>query len=385
MAALDGIRVLDLTRLLPGPFASVVLADLGATVDKVEDAGAGDYTRVTPPMQGDTGLMFHTLNRGKRGMVLDLKKPEGVAALKRMVTSYDVVFEQFRPGVLERLGVGHAVLRELNPKLIVCALTGYGQTGPLAKRAGHDLNYMARAGLLGAMGPRDQAPATPSFQLADVSGGMWCVIAILAALRERELTGEGKLIDIGMIESVVPFALPVMAKLMGGESVERGNEMLTGGLAIYRTYLTKDGGAVAFGALEPKFFQAFFTAVEMPVDASYVVPGPHQAELQATLEALFASRTRDEWLQLNDEHDVCLEPVLRPDELFTDAHLQARKVFLDVETPDGVVKQLRTPVTPLDLEPRPAPKQGEHTDRILTDAGFSAEEIASLRAQRAVR
>src|SRR5690606_16039504 len=148
---------------------------------------------------------------------------------------------------------------------------------PLAKRAGHDLNYMARAGLLGAMGPRDQAPATPSFQLADVSGGMWCVIAILAALRERELTGEGKLIDIGMIESVVPFALPVMAKLMGGESVERGNEMLTGGLAIYRTYLTKDGGAVAFGALEPKFFQAFFTAVEMPVDASYVVPGPHQA------------------------------------------------------------------------------------------------------------
>lgn len=385
MAALDGIRVLDLTRLLPGPLATVVLADLGATVDKVEDAGAGDYTRVTPPMQGNTGLMFHTLNRGKRGIVLDLKKPEGVSALKKLVLKYDVVFEQFRPGVMDRLGVGHQVLREINPKLIVCALTGYGQTGPLAQRAGHDLNYMARAGLLGAMGPRDQPPATPSFQLADVSGGMWCVIAILAALRERDLTGEGKIIDIGMIESVVPFALPVMAKLLGGEQVARGDEMLTGGLAIYRTYATKDGGAVAFGALEPKFFQAFFAAVGIQADSSMVVPGEHQAALTAKLEQLFLSRTRDEWLALNDEHDVCLEPVLRPDELLSDEHLKARRVFLDVETPEGTVKQLGTPVTPHGFTPSPAPRQGEHTDQILTEAGFTPQEIAELRSARAVR
>ncbi len=385
MAALDGIRILDLTRLLPGPLATVVLADLGATVDKVEDAGAGDYTRITPPIQGDAGLMYHTLNRGKRGIVLDLKKPEGVAALKRLVLHYDVIFEQFRPGVMARLGVGHELLRELNPKLIVCALTGYGQTGPLAQRAGHDLNYMARAGLLGAMGPRDQPPATPSFQLADVSGGMWCVIAILAALRERDSTGQGKIIDIGMIESVVPFAIPVMAKLLGGEDVARGDEMLTGGLAIYRTYATKDAGAVAFGALEPKFFQAFFAAVGMQIDSSIIAPGAHQIALQAKLEALFLSRTRDEWLALNDEHDFCLEPVLRPDELLSDEHLNARHVFLDVETPTGTIKQLGTPVTPRGLAPTPAPAQGEHTDVILTEAGFSAAEIAELRLARAVR
>ncbi|MBX3182569.1 MAG: CoA transferase [Polyangiaceae bacterium] len=385
MAALEGVRVLDLTRLLPGPLATVVLADLGATVDKVEDAGAGDYTRLTPPMHGDTGVMFHTLNRGKRAMVLDLKHPEGAQTLKRLVPHYDVVFEQFRPGVLDRLGVSHQALRALNPRLIVCALTGYGQTGPLAKRAGHDLNYLARSGLLGAMGPKEGPPATPSFQLADVSGGLWCVIAILAALRERERMGEGKLIDIGMVESVVPFATPVLSKLLGGEPVARGDEMLTGGLAIYRTYATKDGGAVAFGGLEPKFFQAFFAAVGLPARAEVVLPGPHQAAIQQELTALFASRTRDEWAAFNEEHDVCLEPVLRPDELLADAQLMARRAFIQVETPSGPMTQLGTPVTPPDLQPSPAPSPGQHTSDILREAGFSDAEIEALKSSRAVR
>lgn len=384
MAGLDGIRVLDLTRLLPGPLATLILADLGATVDKVEDAAAGDYARITPPMAGESSMMFHTLNRGKRGMVLDLKKSQGVAALKRMVKHYDVVMEQFRPGVLERLGVGHETLLAENPRLVVCALTGYGQTGPLAKRAGHDLNYMARAGLLGAMGPRDSAPQTPSFQLADVSGGMWSVIGILSALREREQRGKGQIVDIGMIESVMPFAIPVMMKALAGEAVERGHEMLTGGLAIYQTYLTKDGGAIAFGALEPKFFQKFFGAVGMEADFSAVMPGDHQLQLQQKLTEIFVSKTRDEWAVFNDEHDCCLEPVLRSDELTSDAHLKERGVFFDVETNEGTVKQLRTPVTPHDYKPTSAPKKGEHTDEILKDAGFDDAEIQALRDAGAV-
>ena len=231
MAALSQIRVLDLTRLLPGPFATLVLADLGAHVDKLEDPALGDYTRHTPPVVAGQGAAYHALNRGKRSAVLDLKRAEGVEAFKRLLPQYDVLFEQFRPGVLARLGLGHDALLAENPKLVVCALTGYGQTGPLARRAGHDLNYMARAGLMGLQGPSDGKPQIPAFQLADVSGGLWSVVAILAALRERDRTGKGAILDVAMLDSVVPFATIALSKLLGGELPARGAELLTGGIA----------------------------------------------------------------------------------------------------------------------------------------------------------
>src|SRR5262249_51900817 len=189
MRPLTGVRVLDLSRLIPGPFATLVLADLGATVDKIEDAAGGDYLRHVPPQVAGSSVAFHLLNRGKRSAILDLKHPAGRDAFRRLATRYDVLFDQFRPGGLPRLRLGYEVLCADNPRLIVCALTGYGQTGPLVNRAGHDLNYLARAGLLGAQGPADRAPQVPGFQMADVSGGMWCAIAILAALAERAQTG----------------------------------------------------------------------------------------------------------------------------------------------------------------------------------------------------
>ncbi|MCA9596885.1 MAG: CoA transferase [Myxococcales bacterium] len=385
MAALDHVRILDLTRLLPGPFATLVLADLGAQVDKIEDLGAGDYLRHTPPMVGDLGTAFHVLNRGKRSAALDLKSPAGVSALKRLVRHYDVVFEQFRPGVLERLGVGHQTLLGENERLVICALTGYGQDGPLRDRAGHDINYMARAGLLGLQGPAEAKPQLPSFQLADVSGGLWSVIAIQAALFERERTGKGRVIDIAMLDSVIPFATVTLSRLLGGELPSRGQELLTGGIAPYDTYATQDGEAISLGALEPKFLMKFCASAGIQADMSALLPGPHQAALKARFTEVFASRTRAEWEAFNAEHDVCLEPVLRPDELRADPQLSQRGVFFDAPVGDASVGLYRTPITDKAHVPSPAPRHGEHTDAIFAEAGFSAEEIAELRAAGAIR
>ena len=284
MQPLAGVRVLDLTRLLPGPFATLTLADLGAQVDKIEDAGSGDYTRVGVPQVAGMSAAFHALNRGKRSAVIDLKNPGGPAVLKRLARHYDVLFEQFRPGVLDRLSVGHAALRAANERLIICALTGYGQDGPMRDRAGHDLNYIARAGLLGIQGPADATPQIPAFQLADVSGGLWCVVGILSALRERERTGKGTVLDISMLESVIPFATITLSHLFAGDGEpQRGAEVLTGGIAPYQTYRTSDGEFMALGALEPKFFMNFCRAAGIDADGALVVPGRTPSRAQAAL------------------------------------------------------------------------------------------------------
>ncbi len=382
---LGGVRVLDLTRLLPGPYASLVLADLGAQVDKVEDTGAGDYLRLAPPLVGDTSGLFLGLNRGKRSCCLDLKKPSAREALLRMVAGYDVVFEQFRPGVLDRLGLGHAALLARNPRLVVCALTGYGQDGPLAQRAGHDLNYLARAGVLGLQGPPDAPPQPPGFQLADIGGGLWSVIGILAALHERAATGQGRVVDVAMVEASMGFAAMSFSQLASGHVPRRGQEPLIGGLAIYNTYATKDGKHVALGALEPKFWMAFCAGAGLQADLSALLPGPHQDALKATLRELFASRTRDEWEAFARQHDCCLEPVLEPREIQGDAHLQARGLFFEIDSPWGRIPQLRTPLADRSATPSPPPKLGEHTDLILREAGLDDAAIAAMKAEGAAR
>jgi crotonobetainyl-CoA:carnitine CoA-transferase CaiB-like acyl-CoA transferase len=295
MRPLQGTRVLDLSRLLPGPFATLVLADLGATVDKIEDSTGGDYLRHMPPHVAGESVAFQLLNRGKRSAVLDLKKPEGRAAMKRLVASYDVLFDQFRPGVLTRLGLGYDELRAIHPRLIICALTGYGQTGDLAQRAGHDIDYLARAGILGAQGPAGGAPQVPGFQLADISGGMWCVIAIQAALAQRARTGEGAVLDIAMTDGVLGFNAMAVGAALAGQDVKRGDEPLTGGIAPYQTYLSSDGHPIALGALEPKFWTSFCVNAGIEVDMSALLPGPHQAAIKHRVAAAFAGKTREEW------------------------------------------------------------------------------------------
>ena len=377
--------MLDLTRLLPGPFASLVLADLGAQVDKIEDTGAGDYLRLAPPLVGDTSGLFLALNRGKRSCCLDLKKASAQAAMLRMVERYDVLFEQFRPGVLDRLGLGHAKLLERNPRLVVCALTGYGQDGPLAQRAGHDINYLARAGVLGFQGPTGAPPQPPGFQLADVGGGLWSVIGILAALHERARTGTGRVVDVSMVEASMGFASASFGQLLAGHVPARGDESLTGGIGIYGAYATKDGRHVSLGALEPKFWMAFCAGAGLEADLSAVMPGPHQAALKEKLRALFASRTRAEWEEFSRKHDCCLEPVLEPGELRGDEQLKARGLFFEMDSPWGRIGQMRTPLAARGAEHAPPPRLGEHTDAILREAGLDAAAIAAMRAEGAAR
>jgi alpha-methylacyl-CoA racemase len=384
MKALAGIKVLDWTRLLPGPFATMVLGDLGAQIDKIEDLQGGDYLRHIPPLVGDTSSIFLALNRGKRSARLDLKKPSAREAFVALARHYDVLVEQFRPGVLDRLGVSHAALLEANPRLVVCALTGYGQTGPLAKRAGHDLNYLARAGVLGFQGPVDGPPAVPAVQMADIGGALWSVIGVLSALAEREKSGRGQVVDVAMIEASMSFAVASFGLGFGGTPARRGDEPLTGGIAPYATYATKDGRAVALAALEPKFWLGFCAGVGIEAELEALIPGPHRAAIKARLAAIFLARTRDEWAAFGEAHDCCLEPVLEPHEIASDAHHVARKTFFTIDSPWGALAQLRTPLTDPNAAYAPPPRAGEHTEAILREAGISTEAIAKLRADGAI-
>ena len=373
------MRILDLSRLLPGPFATMILADLGATVDKVEDPRGGDYMRFMPPKGKDgTNPVFTMLNRGKRSVVLDLKKDEGREALKMLVAQADVLVESFRPGVLQRLGLGYDELRTINPRLIYCAITGYGQDGPLVDRAGHDLNYLARAGVLGFTGPAEGEPQVPGVQIADIGGGaLYAVIGILAALQERERTGEGRMVDISMCEGALSFAAFGIGLRAGGMRFPRGKDLLMGGIAPYGTYRTEDDRFVSLASLEPKFWNAFCQGVGIEARMEALTPGPHQAEIRAQLEGIFAERTRDEWAAFAAEHDCCLEPVLDASELEADPQHAARGVFA------AGLSSPRTPVA--EAAEGPAPGQGEQSEAILREAGLDDEAIAALRAAGATR
>jgi crotonobetainyl-CoA:carnitine CoA-transferase CaiB-like acyl-CoA transferase len=382
-APLAGIRVLDLSRLLPGPYATLVLADLGAEVVKVEDPNGGDWVRWMPPLVGEDSGFYHALNRNKRSMVLDVRKPPGAAAFRRLVRRADVVVESFRPGVLDRLGIGWEALHAENPRVVLCSITGYGQSGPYRHRAGHDLDYCAYAGVLALNGPEER-PVPLGVQVADVAGGSWPAVAgILAALVRRAVTGEGAHVDVSMTEG----ALALLAMQLGGaearrEPLARGREVLNGGAACYGVYRTRDGRWVALGALEPKFFAGFCGAVGRPELAERQLDDGGRGP-RAELEAIFASRTRDEWESFAAEHDVCVAPVLEGDEPRRDPHLAARGAFVAIDTPrEGrAITEVASPVRVVGTEaPRaPAPRLGEHTASVLAEAGFTDGEIAALR------
>jgi len=385
MLPLTGLRVLDLSRLLPGPFATMVLADLGADVVKVEEPGGGDWLRGMPPLAGGESGAFHALNRNKRSITLDLRRQEGVAAFLRLVRAADAVVESFRPGVLDRLGVGYEALRRENRRIVLCSISGYGQDGPYAQRAGHDLDYCAIAGVLAANGPPAR-PAPIGVQVADVAGGSWPAIAgLLAALLGRDRRGEGAHVDVSMTEGALAMlALPLGMAWTRGTPIARGRELLDGGAACYDVYRTRDGRFVAFGALEPKFFAAFCAAVGRPELADRQLEDGGRGP-RGELEAIFAGRTRDEWAELAARHDVCLAPVLEGDEPTRDPQLAARGAFVDVRlhrsgrTMPAVATPIRVrgEVSP---PPRPGPDAGQHTDEVLLEAGFSRDEIAALRA-----
>jgi alpha-methylacyl-CoA racemase len=384
---LVGLKVLDLSRLLPGPYATLVLADLGATVDKVEEPEGGDYIRQMPPMHEDESALFYGLNRNKRSVTLNLKKPEGREALKRLVRGYDVLVESFRPGVMDKLGVGEAVLRAENPRLIYCAISGYGQTGPDRLKAGHDINYVARAGVLGYGGAADGAPAFPGVQIGDIGGGsLFALVGILAALHERERTGQGRLVDISMTEGSMAFLhMHLAARLaMGeqGQALRRGREALNGGYACYGLYRTKDDRWLSVGSLEPKFFLGLcerLGRVDL-FEAGYDTSGGAE-RVKAELARLFAEHPLEHWKTVFAGTDLCIEPVLEGDEVLADAQHRARGLFVEAE--DGQrgrkVTHLLTPLRMGQTPLRPPPALGQHTREVLAEAGFTEEEQERLR------
>jgi crotonobetainyl-CoA:carnitine CoA-transferase CaiB-like acyl-CoA transferase len=390
---LDGVRVLDLSRLLPGPFCSLILSDLGAHVDKVEDPHAGDYLRFMPPLfpQGGVSGRYVALNRDKRSLCLDLKSPAGRAALLRLLPHYQVLLESFRPGVLDRLGLPLSVLHQHHPALVVCSISGYGQDGPYRDRAGHDLNYCALSGVLGMSGSSPQAPPHPlPIQLADLgAGGLWATVGILGALRTAERTGQGSHLDISMCEGTVGFLLPDLGNLaaQGPDAVDpgRGDDLLTGGMACYSVYQTQDDKFLAVAALEPKFWHNLNGALGRPSDPSELVAPPaEQQRLRAELQAIFRQKTRAQWEVVFAHTDACVEPVLLPSELASHPLHVARQVFFQTTPsaeapPESALPQVRTPLTPRGAVAAAPPTQGQHSVQILRESGFSDAEIAELQ------
>jgi alpha-methylacyl-CoA racemase len=388
--ALDGMRVLDLTRLLPGGFCSLLLADLGADVIKVEDTGMGDYVRWAPPYYGSDSeqplgtrsALYLALNRGKRSVRIDLKRDAGRDAFLRLADDADVVLEGFRPGILDRLGVGYERLRERNPGIVYCAITGYGQTGPNAERAGHDINYLALNGLLGLSGQSDGPPVQAAGQVADLGGGaLMAAFAVMAALWERQRSGEGQLVDISMTDGSLSWLAMVAGQyLRDGEVPRRGQGALNGGIACYLPYEVADGW-VACGALEPKFWRAFCEGVgrEDLIAEQFSAPG---SDGWQRIAAVFRSRTRAEWAEFNDEHDCCIEPILDLEEALGSELIREREMVVEIDQPRlGAVRQLGSPVKLSRTAPdpsRPAPALGEHTEEVLGEAGLAADEIAAL-------
>lgn len=389
---LDGLIVLDLTRLFPGPFASLLLADLGARVIKIEDPRGGDYVRYMPPLGGRMSAAFAALNRDKESVALDLKHPAGRAAFQELAAQADVLIESFRPGVMTRLGLGADALHARNPRLINCAITGYGQHGPLAERAGHDLDYLATAGLAGLTG-RDGDAVPPGVQTADITGGaLYAVIGILAALTERHRTGHGRFVDASMTDGVAGLGIMLHARQhLDPTPIGPGEDLLAGSRPGYRLYTCQDGRRLAVGALEPKFWIELCAALDRPHLASDgLATGKRKAAAQAELEALFATRPRDAWVAHLAAHDVCVEPVLDLDEARTSPHAQARGLFGQHHHPGEGATFLHQYPNPRLLpgaeppaQPRPAPRLGEHTRAVLTEFGVPPEAIAAAFAARA--
>ncbi|MFC6835932.1 CaiB/BaiF CoA transferase family protein [Halomarina ordinaria] len=383
---LRGIRVLDLTRLLPGPYATQLFADLGADVVKVEDAGTGDYARHMPPRTDEgVGAVFDAVNRGKRSVGLDLKSEGGREALAALVEEADVVFEQFRPGVAERLGADYETVREHNPEVVYCSLTGYGQTGPEAQRAGHDLNYVGRAGLLDMTRPETHAPPVmPGYQVADLAGGLFAAFAIASALLAREHTGEGTYVDVGMTDVVLSFSQALAPQALAGDDPRPRETPLTGAYPWYDVYEAKDGNYVTFAALEPPFWAAFCEAVERE-DLRSLHGTEDEAELAALREALadtFLTRTREEWVEAFRDVDGTVDGVYTPGEAVEHPQFVERGM---VERGDGSPRLGFPAVVDRPGSGEWVPGHGEHTDEVLSEAGLSAERLAALRDAGAIR
>ena len=376
-APLRGVKVLDLTRLLPGPVCTLHLADMGADVIKIEDTGAGDYM---------PAAVRALVNRNKRGIRLDLKQPAGVQALRQMAREADVLVEGFRPGVMERLGLGYELLSQANPRLVYCSITGYGQTGPFRDRAGHDLNYCGYAGVADQIGVDARQLALSNLPLADLMGGsLTAAMGILAALVDAVRTGQGRFVDIAMSDGVLAHALMPLATLAtDGHTPPAGGDTLSGALACYAMYRTADGRFLAVGALEKKFWDGLCEVIARPdLKPLHRSADPAvEARVRAELTEIVAAHPLAYWEARFRDADCCVSPVRRLDEALHEPQFVARGMVVRSEHPThGPLTQIACPVkmSRFEFELRHhAPLPGEHTGQVLHEAGFDDEDIAAM-------
>lgn len=386
MGILNGLKVLDFTTLLPGPFATMMLADMGAEVIKVESPDRVDLAKHLPPMDGEVSALFGQLQRSKRSLALDLKQSEAREVVYQLVQEYDIVVEQFRPGVMERLGIGYEKLKEINPKVIYCSITGYGQTGPLRDRAGHDINYLALAGAASYSSRKNEAPVPAGIQVADLAGGsLPAVIGLLAAVYHREKTGEGQYIDLSITDAV--FSLNAMygsGFLVDGVEPEAESLMLNGG-TFYDYYETLDHRFLSVGSLEPHFQARLSQLIgdSELVKLSSSQRSEDQQAFKMILTETFKQKTLDEWLTiLGEDFDGCVEPVLKFSESVNHPQIKARKLVVSVpKSQGGTQKQIAFPIK---FSTLPAEyhftgvQTGTHSEEILKEAGYSSQAIDTL-------
>lgn len=384
MGVLDGLKVLDFTTLLPGPYATMMLADMGADVVKVESPVREDFTKHLSPQDGGVSALFGHVNRSKRSLALNLKEQQARDVIYSLIQDYDIVVEQFRPGVMDRLGIGYEKLKALNPKIIFCSITGYGQTGPLKNRAGHDINYLSLAGIASYSARQGQRPVPAGVQIADLAGGSQpAVIGILAAVYHREQTGEGQHIDISMTDCA--FALQAMYGpnwLVGQDEPEAESELLNGG-SFYDFYETKDGRYISVGSLEPPFEAALRQLVETACCNGQKLPSAQSSAFKEQLEKAFQMKTFSEWLDLlGSNFDGCVEPVLTFSEAAAHPHTQARNSIAGVPKQNGGYQpQIASPIKFSSGETQYkfiGVPTGTHSEEILQEAGIDREQIEQL-------
>lgn len=387
-APLEGVRVLDLTRLLPGPVCTMHLADLGADVVKVEDTGPGDYARTLGAKPGATSAFFRMVNRNKRSIALDLKSAGGRDAFLALAARADVVVESFRPGVVDALGVGYDAVRPVREAVVYASITGYGQTGPRAAFAGHDINYLGRAGVLDQTGTRGGPPALSNLQVADLLGGaLTAAVAILAALAGAARTGRGRYIDVAMADASLAhniFALHALEQ--DGATAPRGEDLLTGGVPCYGVYPTKDGRWLAVGALEAKFWRTLCATLGRDdLVAGGLATGERGERVRRELEAVFATRTLAQWTDVFDGVDACVTPVATLGEALDDPQFLARGMVVRERSGARAFAPPWTMSGSGVRAVRPAPAQGEHTREILREAGYDDPAVDRLAADGSVR
>ncbi len=379
---LDGVRILDLSQILPGPYATQLLADLGADVVKVEEPTSGDPARAMAFAEENT--LFETVNRGKRSVAIDLKSEEGQELFYSLASEADAVLEGFRPGVVDRLGIDYETLREHNDELVYCSLTGYGQTGPYADHAGHDINYVGLAGLLDVTRADENAtPQVPGYQVADMAGGLFAAFSLLGGILSRELGNGGGYIDVAMADVVASFSHTLAPEALAGEKPRPGETPLTGGFPWYDVYETADEKYVTLGALEPAFWEQFCAEIgrEELVGLHGTEDAAEREALREELTELFRSRSREEWVEkLGSETTTA--PVLTPSEALDHPQVADRLVRRPDEAPPRVGFPACGASLPESDESLPA--HGEHTAEILREAGYSDEEIERLRESGAI-